>query len=101
MGGGKVIHKNGNAPLTIDLLPDGSEALAGAFTVGEYYGGQFTALYALASSGSLELYAGEGLDRLHNELTVAVSLAYELGDIEDAENMTALLHWVRTEMAKG
>jgi hypothetical protein len=84
--------------LTIDLLPDGGEELAGAFTAANYYDGQFTALYALASTGSLELYAGEGLQRIGNELKQAILCANMNGDIDDAYSMGYLLSWVKNEM---
>lgn len=78
--------------LTVADLPDGSDALCGAFLASEYHGGQFTALYALASSGSLELYKGEGLGRIIRELTEAVRIA-EGEYPEDAESLTALLRF--------
>jgi hypothetical protein len=84
---------------TVAEIPDGSDALAGAFLAADYYGGQFTALYAVASSGSLELYSGEGLDRLRRELVAAVAIAEQLpesddGYLTDAENLGAFLAWV-------
>jgi hypothetical protein len=83
---------------TIDLLPDGGDELAGAFIAANYYDGQFTALYALASTGSLELYAGEGLQRICNELGQAILCADMNGDIDDAYYMGHLLSWVHNEM---
>lgn len=83
--------------MNIDLLPDG-EVLEGAFTAGKWYGGQFTALYALASSGALELREGEGLGRLKTELVEAVADAESQGEWADAESMGALLAWVTAEM---
>lgn len=80
------------SPLTVDMLPDGSDALAGAFLAGDYHGGQFTALYALASSGSLELYRGEGLDRLITELGDAITCA-EQDYPDDVEPLQALRAW--------
>lgn len=78
-------------------LPDGSDALAGAFLASDYHDGQFTALYALASSGSLELYPGEGLARIIRELREAVEIASEheeyAPDRNDAANLAALLAW--------
>lgn len=78
-------------------LPDGSDALAGAFLASDYHGGQFTALYALASSGSLELYPGEGLARIIRELREAVQIASEYeqyaDDRDDAHYLSALLAW--------
>lgn len=85
--------------LTIDLLPDGGDELAGAFTAANYYDGQFTALYALASSGSLELYAGEGLQRIYTELGRAIKCADGNGEHGDAYSMGHLLSWVRNRMA--
>jgi hypothetical protein len=80
-------------PLTVDLLPDGSDALAGAFLAADYHGGQYTALYALASSGSLELRTGDGLGPLVRELVEAVRVAEEQEQWEDSENLGALLAW--------
>jgi hypothetical protein len=81
--------------LTIDIIPEGSDARSAAFTAAEYYGGQFTALYALASSGSLELYKGEGLGRIIRELREAVKVA-EAEYPEDIEDLQALLQWCET-----
>ena len=86
--------------LTTDLLPDGSDALEGAFIASQYYGGQFTALYALASTGSMELYKGEGLQRLRGELCEAIKCAEDMGEIEDIHPMQALLTWVDNELWK-
>lgn len=86
--------------LTIDLLPDGSDALEGAFIASTYYGGQFTALYALASAGNLELRQGEGLHRLSVELSEAIKCAEDMGEIEDIHPMQALLTWVDNELWK-
>jgi hypothetical protein len=73
-------------PLTVDLLAGDDDAMRGAFLAEQYHGGQFTALYALASSGSLELFPGDGLDRLRGELRDAIEIA---GD--DADDLAALL----------
>ena len=73
-------------------LPEGSDARAGAWLACEYHGGQFTALYALSSTGSLELYKGEGLGRIIRELRDAVKIA-EREYPEDSESLTALLRW--------
>ena len=86
--------------LTIDLLPDGGDELAGAFVAANYYGGQWTALYALASTGSLELYEGEGLQRLRGELSEAIFHAENMREIEDIYPMQALLSWVDNELWK-
>jgi hypothetical protein len=86
--------------LTIDLLPDGSDALEGAFVASQYYGGQWTALYALASTGSLELYEGEGLQRLRGELCEAILHAENMAEVEDIHPMQALLTWVDNELWK-
>jgi len=87
--------------LTTELLPDGSDALCGAALAAEYYGGQFTALYAVASSGSLELFTGEGTGRLLRELTVAIGIA-EADYPEDVDHLQAFhdyvaAHWPPTE----
>ncbi len=86
--------------LTIDLLPDGGDELAGAFVAANYYGGQFTALYALASAGNLELRAGEGLQRLRDELCEAIKCAEDMAEVEDIHPMQALLTWVDNELWK-
>jgi hypothetical protein len=78
---------------TIDLLPDGSDELVGAFTARDYYSGQFTALYAMSSTGSLELYKGEGLERICKELRDAISCAESQGIYDDVEYMTRFLQW--------
>ena len=78
--------------LTTALLPDGSDELCGAALASEYYGGMMSALYALASSGSLELHPGEGLDRLIRELGQAISIA-EREYPEDVDPLTALVRW--------
>lgn len=78
---------------TVEMLGDGSDELAGAFTATEYHGGQFTALYALSSTGSMELYKGEGLGRICRELRDAIKCAESQGYWEDADNMMALLKW--------
>jgi hypothetical protein len=86
---------------TADNLPEGSDALAGAFLAEHYHGGMMTALYALASSGSLELFPGEGLGRIIRELSEAVRIA-ETDYPEDAEILSALLAWCveREEVAR-
>ena len=83
---------------TIDDLPEGGDEMLGAFTAREYHGGMMTALYALSSTGSLELYPGEGLGRIRRELTEAVSIA-ERGYPDDIDALTALLRWVETREA--
>lgn len=75
--------------LTTDLIPDGHEALEGAFLAQHYHGGMMTAMYALASSGSLELFPGEGLDRIIRELDTAVRIA-EADFPDDLEALEAL-----------
>lgn len=79
---------------TIANIPDGSDALAGCFLAEYYYGGMMTALYALASSGSLELYPGEGPDRIRSELSEAIPIAESQGHDDDAEELRALYEWV-------
>lgn len=75
---------------TTSDLPD--DALEGAFLAANYYGGQFTALYALASTGSLELYPGEGLGRIVRELREAVTIA-EANSPEDVDALRGMLAW--------
>jgi hypothetical protein len=76
---------------TLDRIPDGHEALSGAFLAGDYHGGMMTALYALSSTGSLELHPGEGPDRIRGELEDAIRIA---ATPEDADDLTAFLDWV-------
>lgn len=83
---------------TTDDLPDGGDELVGAFLASQYHGGMMTALYALASTGSLELFPGEGLGRIVRELREAVSIA-EQGYTEDSEALGALLRWCEAREA--
>lgn len=83
--------------LTVDDLPEGGDEMAGAFLASDYHGGMMTALYALASSGSLELYKGEGLSRIVRELREAVAIA-ESGYPEDADSLLALLVWCESRL---
>jgi len=76
--------------LTIDLLPEGSGAACGAACAYMYHGGQFTAMYAVSSSGSLELYKGEGTGRLLRELREAIREAEDQGHLKDAEDLEDL-----------
>lgn len=80
--------------LTTDLIPDGSDALMGAFLARDYYGGMMSALYAVASSGSLELRAGDGLYPLIRELSEAVDIAAAHYP-EDYDSLLAFLAWAR------
>lgn len=77
---------------TYDDLPESGDERAGAFLASDYHGGQMTALYALSSSGSLELYKGEGLGRIVRELREAVGIA-ERSYPEDYDSLSALLRW--------
>lgn len=76
---------------TVEDLSD--DAKPGAFLAKDYHGGQWTALYALASSGSLELYKGEGLGRIISELRDAIEIAETIGEPQDLEDLRALLSW--------
>jgi len=78
---------------TTDNIPDGSDALAGCFLAAEYHGGMMTAMYALASSGSLELYPGEGPARIRNELCEAIAIA-ERDYPDDVDDLRALADWI-------
>lgn len=80
----------------ISELPDGSDALYGAHVATGYYGGQFTALYALTSTGSLELRDGDGLARIIGEVREAISCAESSGQPADAEDMRAFLGWLES-----
>lgn len=85
--------------LTVDLLPDGSDALHGAYVATGYYGGMMSALYALTSTGSLELYPGEGLDRIISELETAVTIA-QTEYPDDIESLEAFLEFCRNYQSK-
>ena len=78
--------------LTVDLLPEGSDAHIGAFVATGYYGGMMTALYALTSTGSLELYPGEGTSRIVCELRQAVDIA-DREYPDDADYLRAFLEF--------
>ena len=78
---------------TVDDLPESGDEMAGAFLAGDYHGGQMTALYALASTGSLELFPGEGLARLRREVAEAVDIAGREYP-EDCDALSALLRWI-------
>ena len=79
--------------LTTELLPDGSAELMGAFLAADYYDGMYSALYAVASTGSLELRDGDGLGRLITELREAAAIADGLGRFDEHEQLTAFLQW--------
>lgn len=81
---------------TVAMLGDGSAELCGAALASEYYGGMSTALYALSSTGSLELYPGEGLGRIISELRVARDIAAAEYP-EDYDPLCALLKWCEAE----
>lgn len=81
---------------TTNDLPDGGDEMAGAFLAADYHGGQMTALYALSSTGSLELYPGEGLARLRREVAEAVDIAAREHP-EDHDALAALLRWIDTQ----
>lgn len=79
---------------TTEDIPEGSDALEGAFVARDYHGGQMTALYAMSSTGSLELYKGEGFDRLIRELGVAIVDAHNNGNEDDAYAISRFHQWV-------
>lgn len=80
--------------LTVEDIPEGSDAMLGAFIAAKgYYRGMMTALYALSSSGSLELHPGEGLSRIIEEMTEAVLTAQEYYP-EDAHDLRSFLDWL-------
>lgn len=84
---------------TVSDIPDGSDALFGAFVARDYHAGMMTALYAMSSTGSLELTPGEGLGRITREVMQAIADAtrYHPADIEPLQ---ALLEWIVTEREK-
>lgn len=73
-----------------DLVTESSDAHYGAHIATGYYGGMMSALYALTSTGSLELYPGEGLGRIVGELREAVAIA-ERHYPEDVDELRAFL----------
>jgi hypothetical protein len=87
-----------------DMLPDGSEALAGVFTVRDYYAGTMDPLYAVAST----YYLGadpDALDRLADRLDreadgarIAHPDPYARAQ-RDADDMAALAGWCRDRAA--
>lgn len=82
-------------------MPDGSDALYGAHVATQYYGGQFTALYALCSTGSLELRDGDGLAPIIREVREAIEVAETSGYYEDADGMRPFLQWLVMEDERG
>lgn len=80
--------------LTVEDIPEGSDAMLGAFIAAKgYYSGMMTALYALSSTGSLELYPGEGLSRIIVEMRSALLSAEEYYP-EDAHDLRSFLDWL-------
>ena len=75
-----------------DVLP---EQLASEirYLASQYHGGMMTALYAMSSTGSLELYRGEGNGRLLRELSDAIAIA-QSNNVEDLEILEAAYHHV-------
>lgn len=69
--------------MSIDDLPQTDSVMMAQFLASEYHSGQWSALYALASSGSLELYSGEGISRLVREVDDAINVAYDNNMTED------------------
>jgi hypothetical protein len=85
---------------TINEIPDDSDALFGAHVATGYYGGQFTALYALTSTGSLELHDGDGLLPIIREVRDAIQCAKDSGYYWDAEGMAYFYNWLVNEVKK-
>ena len=81
-------------PLTVDDIPEGSDAMIGAFAAREYYNGMMSAIYAMSSTGSLELFPGEGLDRIIGEVRVAIRCATDHYP-EDLDSLEAFLTWLK------
>lgn len=84
---------------TVSDLPDGSDALLGAFVARNYYAGMMTALYAMSSTGSLELFPGEGLGRIAREVSEALAIATEHYP-DDVEPLQMLAAWITLETGK-
>ena len=85
-----------------DMLPDGSGAVAGAFTAHYYYAGQADPLYAVASTGYLgaDPDALDRLaDRLDREAADARNIDGEGTYLTDADDMAALAEWCRNRAA--
>lgn len=88
------------APLTPTL----TDARA-RFVASLWYGGMYTALYALCSTGSTILYADEDLRRIRSELQECVSYAtgerrHEVTDI-DREQLRRLVNYVENAGIRG
>jgi hypothetical protein len=88
-----------SAAPTINDVPVGP-ALAGACLAHYYHGGQRTALYSLASTGSLEHRRGEGLARIRREVSEACAAAERLGDLRDADHWRAFGEWLAASDAE-
>ena len=85
-----------NKKWTVEDIPEGSDALAGAFRARDYYGGMMSALYAMSSTGCLELYPGDGLSRIISEVSEAVQIA-EREYPEDHDDLNAFLLWLESQ----
>lgn len=85
-----------NKKWTVEDIPDGSDALAGAFAASAYYSGMMSALYAMTSTGCLELYPGEGLSRIISEVSEAVQIA-EREYNDDRDDLNAFLLWLESQ----
>lgn len=75
---------------TVADIPDGSDAQHGAHVATGYYSGAMSALYALTSTGSLELYPGEGLGRIRREVAAAITDAHP----DDIDALRAFAAWL-------
>lgn len=84
---------NTTRTLTVHEIPEGP-ALDGACLAHYYHGGQRTALYSLASAGSLEHRRGEGLARIRQEVREAWDAATLNGDQRDADHLHAFGKWL-------
>lgn len=80
---------------TVSEIPDGSDALHGAITAADYYAGQMTALYALRSTGALEIREHDGLDQIRREVAAAIQCA-ETHHPDDVDALQAFAHWLCT-----
>lgn len=80
--------------LTVDQLPLDVQGYA-SWVAADWHGGQMTALYALGSSGSLELYPGEGIARICREIENALPLAAEANAALDYVRLSDLLDAIR------
>lgn len=87
-----------NETLTVDDIPESSDARVGVSILHEYHDGQWSRLYGVASSGIIQVYPEYTLDSFARELRDAIECAESNGNYYDAECLGALLMWVEDRM---